>query len=88
MKRYFFVPILLFMLILACLPAKRSNYDMTDGKRLFRAKCRSCHTLPNPRKYTDRQWNELVFHYGERINLSEEQKIMIVQYLIENNNSE
>ena len=55
---------------------------MSEGERLYRANCRSCHTLRNPTSYTDEQWPPLVHRYGERIHLSPETQQKIVDYLL------
>ena len=58
---------------------------MSEGERLYRAKCRSCHVLPDPQKYSDDKWVEIVEHYGQRARLSADQKKLILRYLQSNN---
>lgn len=68
-------------LVLACSGARFSK-EMSRGERLFRSNCASCHTLPNPAKYTDIEWPALVNRYAERTTLNESEREKIIEYLI------
>lgn len=61
--------------------AKKS--PMTEGERLYRRKCASCHRLLPPKKYSDEKWEEYVIKYGKKIKEQDKQKIL--EYLKENN---
>jgi mono/diheme cytochrome c family protein len=53
----------------------------SEGQRLFRANCRTCHRLPSTKSKTDSEWPALVARYGERAKLSPEQIDLIIAYL-------
>ena len=58
---------------------------MSEGEKLYRANCRSCHVLRNPASYTDEQWPPLVTRYGDRIHLPPESQQKILDYLLNAN---
>jgi hypothetical protein len=74
----------LLFIIIGC-AASVSNKPMTEGERLYRARCRSCHNLIDPKKYSDGQWEIFVKKYGEISNLTENESKLILEYLTENN---
>ncbi len=59
--------------------------DMSQGEKIFRTYCQTCHTLPQPSLKTDDQWLPLVQRYGKRAKLSQRQIELITQYLTDNN---
>jgi len=72
------------LLFLACAIGV-SRKQMTEGEKLYRARCRSCHTLIDPKEYSDEKWKIMVEMYGKKSNLSEPEKIQILEYLLSNN---
>ncbi|MEP0829416.1 MAG: hypothetical protein AB1690_09710 [Candidatus Zixiibacteriota bacterium] len=79
-----------FILILAvsligCGGAYKAGQQMSEGERLFRANCRSCHLLPRPAKHTDAEWPGLVKRYGEKIRLADSSQAAIIEFLNANN---
>lgn len=54
---------------------------MSAGESAYRANCRSCHSLRNPRKYTDEEWQVYVQKYGAKIPLTDETSKLILRYL-------
>lgn len=68
-------------LLLGCGLASISQHEMSEGERLFRSNCRSCHTLPDPTEYSDEEWPELVKRYADRIELPMEAQRAILEYL-------
>ncbi len=74
----------LFIIMIGCavkhLPESKSA--MSEGERLYRANCRSCHTLRDPASQSDEQWPGLVHRYGDRIHLSPESQQRILDYLL------
>ena len=60
---------------------RMAGIDMTNGERLFRSNCRSCHILPNPKSQTDSDWVVLVNRYGSRLDLATEVQAEIIAYL-------
>lgn len=75
----------LAVVVIGCGGAYRSGYQITEGERLFRANCRSCHVLPRPAKYTDEEWPLLVKRYGEKIRLADSSQAAIIEFLTANN---
>ncbi len=74
------------LLLLGCAAKNsRSAHEMTEGERLYRANCASCHSLRNPADYTDEQWVKYVAKYGEKLNLSEEKQAKILSHLQSSN---
>ncbi len=77
----------LLIIVISCavkhLPEPQSK--ISEGERLYRANCRSCHTLRDPASHTDEQWPGLVHRYGDRIHLSPESQQKILDYLLRAN---
>lgn len=53
----------------------------SDGGRLYRAKCGSCHRLMSPSEHNADKWAEYVEKYGNKIRLTDEEKQNILDYL-------
>lgn len=51
------------------------------GRRMFRAKCTSCHVAPDPAQHSDAEWTGLVHEYGREANCSPEELAQILGYL-------
>ena len=68
-------------LAISCTPKMEMTETQSDGQRLFRNNCRTCHRLPKPKSKTDAEWPSLVARYGERAKLSVEQIELITAYL-------
>jgi len=66
--------------IIGC-SCRMAGIDMTNGERLFRSNCRSCHILPNPKSQADSDWVVLVNRYGSRLDLATEVQAEIIAYL-------
>ena len=78
---------LISLIVVGCAATAERLGDrpISEGEKLYRANCRSCHTLRNPGRYTDEQWPPLVERYAGRINLSEESQQRIIEYLLSAN---
>lgn len=74
-------------LVIACGGCMRifQHESLSAGERLYRAKCRSCHSLVSPQRYSDKEWQYYVEKYAEKSNLTEREKQQILRYLIKNN---
>jgi cytochrome c5 len=86
--RKFFISELLFIftLILACgTNVSKVTPEVSSGEKLYRSKCRTCHTLIEPKKFKDEEWKTFVEKYGSRAHLSVEDKEKILKYLMDNN---
>lgn len=77
--------ILSIILLLVGCAGSLDKGPWTQGQRLYRAKCRSCHKLINPKKHSDEEWKVFVEKYSEKSNLTESERRQILQYLLENN---
>ena len=53
----------------------------SPGEVAFRAHCKTCHSLPRPKKWRDDEWPSLVARYGERANLDSTQIALITEYV-------
>lgn len=58
---------------------------MSAGERLYRANCRSCHSLRRPESHADNEWPRLVKRYGDKIHLTAAEQTEIIQYLMDAN---
>jgi len=55
-------------------------FQMSDGERLYRAKCSSCHNIIEPSRHDRQTWQEYVDEYGRKITIEDKQ--LILQYLV------
>lgn len=53
--------------------------QMSEGQRLYHAKCSSCHNLVEPERFDYQQWRSYIDKYGDE--LMAEQKRVILDYL-------
>ena len=54
---------------------------ISDNERLFRNKCGSCHSLPDPGKRIKAEWERIIENHTDRIHLSEKEKLLIINYV-------
>jgi mono/diheme cytochrome c family protein len=56
---------------------------MSDGRRMYLAKCTSCHAEYAPSKYTPEQWQAALdeMEKQKRIHLSADERALILSYL-------
>ena len=68
---------------LAACSSGRPRGPMSDGERMYRAKCTSCHKAYEPSSQTPAQWVKSVDHMEalKKVNLSPEERAQILQYL-------
>lgn len=55
--------------------------ELTEGRRLFVARCSGCHNLPSPRSHRADEWAAEVAEMGKRAKLSEAQQGLVTRYL-------
>ena len=61
----------------------KQNIDsLTIGKNLYEISCVRCHKLKDPAKYTAQQWPGLVNKMQKRAKITDEQKAIILSYLV------
>jgi len=53
--------------------------QMSDGEKLYRAKCSSCHNIIAPSLHDEETWHKYVEEYGKRMTIKEKQ--LVLQYL-------
>jgi len=67
----------LFMSIHGC---QSMAVQMSDGERLYRAKCSSCHNIIEPSRHDRQTWQKYVDEYGRKMTI--EEKRLVLQYLV------
>ena len=56
--------------------------SVKTGNELFVRSCARCHKLKDPAKYTREQWPGLVNKMQKRAKITDEQKALIISYLV------
>ena len=59
----------LVLLLIGCHQGGRTQ--MSEGDRLYRAKCASCHRLVDPDEYENEQWHAFLADHGPRMTQAE-----------------
>jgi hypothetical protein len=72
-----FGAIVLFISIYGC---RSMAVQMSDGKKLYRAKCSSCHNIIEPNCHNRQTWYKYVDEYGKKMTI--EEKRLVLQYLV------
>ena len=72
-----FGAIVLFTSIHGCLSMA---VQMSDGEKLYRAKCSSCHNIIEPGRHNNETWQKYVDEYGRKMTIEEKQ--LVLQYLV------
>ncbi len=60
--------------------SKGNVKPLSEGERLFRNLCQSCHALPA--KDAQRNWQKVLKQHESRLNLSESEKEKLLEYLV------
>jgi mono/diheme cytochrome c family protein len=70
------------LLAVAC-AGGQSRAPMSDGEKLYRAKCTACHRVYRPEEQTAEQWGKTVdkMEALKKVTLSREERAQILQYL-------
>ena len=66
----------LFILIHGC---RIMAVQMSDGEKLYRAKCSSCHNIIEPDRHDRQTWDKYVDEYGRKMTIEEKQ--LVLDYL-------
>jgi hypothetical protein len=53
--------------------------QMSDGEKMYRTKCSSCHNIIEPGRHDRRTWGKYVDGYGRKMTI--EEKRLVLQYL-------
>ena len=73
---WLFVSVGLFMLVYGC---HNIATEMSDGEKLYLAKCSSCHNVIAPSCYDKGEWRLHIDEYGGKMTVEEKQAVL--QYL-------
>ena len=68
-----FVAIGLFMLINGC---RSMMMEMSDGEKLYRSKCSSCHNIIEPNLHDKETWQKYVEEYGKKMTIDEKRLVL------------
>ncbi len=68
----------LFALIHGC---HNMAVEMSDGEKMYRAKCSSCHNIIAPSFHDKEKWHRYIDKYGQKMTVAE--KRAVLQYLVE-----
>ena len=61
---------------------KTANDSIGSGKQLYSTSCIRCHKLNEPSKYTSQQWPVIVDKMQKKAKITDEQKAIILKYLL------
>ena len=75
---------IVILISLGCSMKPQSHIPVSQGEKLFRSKCISCHSLPDTKRYQDSEWIDFMGIHGARSRLTEEESDIIVEFLLEN----
>ena len=54
--------------------------QMSDGEKMYHAKCSLCHNVIEPRQHDEETWRKYVEEYGKKMKAVEKQ--LFLQYLV------
>lgn len=77
--------LLLLGTLLACSPSSLLRKDISKGELLYRQKCRNCHNLIKPVKYSDEEWALELEDMSKKSGLTAEQSQLIWEFLASHN---
>ncbi len=69
------------LVIFGCSQLKQSR-QMSEGEKIFRSNCRSCHILPKKDAKTDTGWPEFLNDHAERSELTRQEIEILTEYLL------
>lgn len=72
------------VLFYAC-SASSSSTDMAKDERMFKSRCISCHTKPDPKKFSDEKWIKVIDKHKTRIKWDDNTWQLITQYITRSN---
>jgi cytochrome c5 len=80
------------LLLLTGCAARQSGEDTTAAREttdpraaLYKRKCIACHNLVLPTDHDDDQWIDILKEHQNRIHLSENDRIRLIEYVTESN---
>ena len=57
--------------------------EMSEGEKLYRSKCSSCHNIIEPNRHKEETWQGYIEEYGKKMTVDE--KRLVLQYLVDYN---
>ena len=77
---------LFILIIVGCTASSKLKSEMSEGEKLFKSKCRSCHILPSANEIKKEHWTKFLTKHGQRINLTDQEIETIANHLQNRNN--
>lgn len=76
-------PALALLALLAACGSSRPRTPMSDGERIYLAKCTACHSAYQPSDHTPAEWAAKIdeMERNKRVTLSSEERALILGYL-------
>lgn len=81
MTKIFFLGFMIIFFFGAGWVFSGSKDTKPEGEKLYKRKCRQCHLLISPKKYTDYEWEEFLEHYAKEAKLTKSEKEKILEFL-------
>lgn len=80
MSRWFIVSLVLTVGLLVVVEGcQEMAAEMSEGERLYRSKCSSCHSTIEPERFGKEQWREHIDRFGKK--MTAEEKDTVLEYL-------
>lgn len=80
--------LLLILIVFSCSQGyiinKNEKTKFPEGRDLFASKCNGCHKLPFPQQFNSSQWDSILVPMKVKAKLTDEQCLMIFDWLTEN----
>ena len=70
---------------IGCSTASLLKQDISQGEILYRQKCRNCHNLISPDKYSDEEWVLELEDMAVKASLTDGESRLIWEYLVSHN---
>lgn len=67
--------------LLNCFNIGKTEQSLSDNERLYRAKCSSCHRLPDSKKHKADIWKNILVAHNQRLNLNDQQINAIFDFI-------
>ncbi len=76
-----FLFVFVLSIVAGCSLLRGTRRPMSDGEKLFKAKCRSCHILPKPDKKLTDEWPVFLNEHSEEKEIKPEDLEKIIEFL-------
>ena len=78
-KKYLFLILATAGILILIHGCQSMAVQMSDGEKLYRSKCSSCHNIIEPKQHDEETWQKYVYEYGKK--MTSEEKQLVLQYL-------